>query len=340
MQVNKIEYKNVSEALEELHAEDKGKYFICVCPECEKNEAFMYKNNLNYVQCNRENQCGERFILTYHEKTMEVNETTKYKKEQDKPLEAKQKKELESIEKLLKHMQRYGKSKTLENGYRGLSEETLQPYVADMQVQNMVEGIFRKGKNLFPKSYEKNDFMTKRNLIFPIYGEDNELERILMRSSLDENIQPKEIQLVVNPSKDTKDFFVDIPEGAKTVVISEALFDSLSFREVDKNIGFIALTGSNRTKKVSQYLLENEDVIRNKSILLALDNDVAGERAKNKISSVLDLMNKEYQTFLYPNDVKDANAFLNLNKDAFMEQVSKFTEIKMKKTIEQVRDRG
>src|SRR5690625_7688468 len=64
----RLVYQNIENALDELNAEDKGRYYICNCPECNEHEAFIYKNNTNFIQCNRENHCGERMLLQFHEK--------------------------------------------------------------------------------------------------------------------------------------------------------------------------------------------------------------------------------------------------------------------------------
>src|SRR5699024_10844875 len=64
----RLVYQNIENALDELNAEDKGRYYICNCPECNEHEAFIYQNNTNFIQCKRENHRGERMLLQFHEK--------------------------------------------------------------------------------------------------------------------------------------------------------------------------------------------------------------------------------------------------------------------------------
>ncbi len=37
----KLTFKTIEDALNELNAQDKGRYFLCTCPECQRNEAFI-----------------------------------------------------------------------------------------------------------------------------------------------------------------------------------------------------------------------------------------------------------------------------------------------------------
>lgn len=44
--------------LQTLDAEDKGKYYLVVCPQCQHKEAFVWKDYPFRVQCNRKVKCG------------------------------------------------------------------------------------------------------------------------------------------------------------------------------------------------------------------------------------------------------------------------------------------
>src|SRR5699024_3809515 len=123
------------------------------------------------------------------------------------------------------------KSEVLDDGYRGLSKGNIRKHIVDLQNKEVTQYFFKKTSRLLGKDYSNNSWMCKRNLVFPLYGENNLLDRILLRSSIDPTLETKEIQLIMNPSKDTKDFFMEIPAEAKTVVLSESLLDALSFRE-------------------------------------------------------------------------------------------------------------
>lgn len=314
--MNKLLYRSIEEALHELNAQDKGRYYICTCPECEKDEAYLYKNNMKMIQCNRENQCGERFILKFVEKEdfnkVEIENEKIYPK-----LTSEQEKDLHELTWFLKYMQKYPMSPTLDMGYRGLSRDSIRPFVADLKDGETVRKMFKNARSLFMKNYDKNKWICKRNLVFPIYGEDGLVERVLLRSSSEPDMEPKEIQLSVNPSKETRDFFVDIPKHANAIVIAEAILDGASFREIDTTVGILALTGAAKTRQITEYIKKNKRIFQNKQIILAMDNDEAGENAKNVIIKSLDEIEVKYKVFDFPKNIKDANEYLVQDKESF-----------------------
>lgn len=315
MSHNKLIYQDINEMLAELNAKDRGRYFICTCPECQQQEAFIYKNNMNFIQCNRENTCGERFILTYEEKETEISYSTE--KEKSKGLTVKQAKQLDEFTSLINHVLHNIESDTLDNGYRGLSRSTTTPFIADFSKPEGVKLMFDYANGLLPKNYADNDWMCQRNIVLPLFEEDGRVGRILLRSSINPNLEPKEIQLIVNPSNDARDFFVDIPEESQTIVIGEAILDSLSFREVDEQVGIMALTGSRKYKSLCNYIKDNKEKLRQKRFLVAMDDDAAGYKAAKEISSCLEEEQVDYQIFIYPENCKDGNDFLVKETEKF-----------------------
>src|SRR5690625_6045881 len=65
--------------------------------------------------------------------------------------------------------------------------------------------FFKKTSSLLGKDYSKSSWMCERNIMIPLYGEDNTIDRLLLRSSINPSTEPKEIQLILNPSKETRD---------------------------------------------------------------------------------------------------------------------------------------
>lgn len=51
-----------AEALADLEPRDKGSYYLLVCPDCGKREAFIYKTGL-YIKCNRMDKCAYNISL-------------------------------------------------------------------------------------------------------------------------------------------------------------------------------------------------------------------------------------------------------------------------------------
>lgn len=314
----KLVYKSIENALDELNAEDKGRYYICNCPECNEHEAFIYKNNTNFIQCNRENHCGERMLLQFHEKKNVHPEREKMQKTFPS-LSYDQKEALTWSMRLFSFAKIGTKSEVLDDGYRGLSKGNIRKHIVDLQSKEVTQYFFKKTSSLLGKDYSNNSWMCKRNLVFPLYGENNILDRILLRSSIDPTLEPKEIQLIMNPSKDTKDFFMEIPEETKTVVLSESLLDALSFREVDPHCGFIALTGASKTRQVQAYIRKNKDAFTDKHILMAMDDDKAGWKATRRLVETLEKerVGENISLFSYGAGYKDANEFLQGNRTLF-----------------------
>src|SRR5699024_3257170 len=304
----KLVFQNIENALSDLNAEDKGRYFICNCPECRRHEAFMYKNNKHFIQCNRENHCGSRMMLEFHEK----GDTSAYESRIEKQypnLTTEQRQSLDWSNRVFSYARNYFKSEILDSGYRGLSKQVTRGFVADLQHEDIVQHVFQKAEPLLNKDYSGNSWMCKRNLIFPLYGEDNTLDRVLLRSSIDENLDPKEIQLIFNPSKDTRDFFMDILQNAENVVVSESILDALSFCEVDENVGIIALTGATKTRQVKDYMAEHREQFDDKQLLFAMDDDQAGWKATRDIVNTIEEndIGEKWAVFEYTSGTKDAN---------------------------------
>lgn len=323
MSKNRLTYQSINDMLTDLNAQDRGRYFICTCPECQEQEAFIYKNNLNFIQCNRENSCGERFLLQIAEK----NEEYTYQKqiEQEKGLTVVQAKQLDKFTELIQHFLHHIQSDALDNGYRGLSRKTTTPFIADFRDAG-VSFMFEYAGGLIPKNYSTNYWMCQRNLVSPIFGEDGRVDRILLRSSINPDIQPKELQLIINPSTNTRDFFVDIPKEAQQIVISEALLDGLSFREIDKNIGIMALTGSRKYRNLCAHIKEHAEQYQQHKFLVAMDDDVAGYKAAFEMVRCLEEIQADYQVFCYPEAEKDANAFLVGDTKRFERDVQLFQQ--------------
>lgn len=314
----KIVYQNIENALDELNAEDRGQYYICNCPECQEHEAFIYKNNTNFIQCNRENHCGERMLLQYHEK--QSTHPTLNRIEKDYPaLSNDQKEALTWSMRVFSFAKKGLQSEALDKGYRGLSKGNVRQHIIDLQNKAVVQYFFKKTSSLLAKDYSNNSWMCERNIMIPLYGEDNTINRILLRSSLKPSTEPKEIQLIMNPSKETRDFFVDIPQGAKSVVFCESMLDALSFREIDRDCGFVALTGAAKTRQIQSYIHENRNIFKDKHICLAMDNDQAGWDATRKLQNMLheQQLDANISRFRYGSKFIDPNEFLQGDRKKF-----------------------
>jgi len=311
-------YQNIENALDELNAEDKGRYYICNCPECNEQEAFIYKNNTTFIQCNRENHCGERMLLQFHEKKR-THPTLERIEKSFPSLSEDQREALNWSMKVFSFAKKGLQSEAMDNGYRGLSKENVRQHIIDLQNKEVMQYFFKKTSSLLGKDYSKNSWMCERNILIPLYGEDNTVDRLLLRSSINPSTEPKEIQLILNPSKETRDFFIDIPQDAESIVFCESLIDALSFREIDENCGFVALTGAAKTRQVDTYIRKNKNIFKDKQLWFAMDDDKAGWEATRKLTSTLETkqLGEDVLIFRYGAACKDPNEFLQANRKQF-----------------------
>ncbi|MGG3102082.1 toprim domain-containing protein [Bacillus velezensis] len=310
-----IQYRDINTLIEDLNASDKGRYLLCDCPSCGRCESFIYKDNPFVIKCNRINNCGYEAKIEYDDEKSINQEGFKQSGPEQKEFNTTQLNQLDWLNRFVSMYQRHYLNPALEDGYRGISAEIIKEYAIDLQHEKMVEWFFKRTNSLFErkenkKQYHEMSFMTSRNLIFPIKDDEGKVNVLAMRSTISENIGKKEIQLYINPSQDARDFIISIPKECSRVVIGEAPLDSLSFKEIDRKTGFIGLTGSQKLSKLSKYLVENQESLKDKYFLLAGDNDKAGQIMNNKLNQILDDLQISHSFFDYPKVIKDPNDFL------------------------------
>jgi len=275
----RLEFKTWSDFSSSHVVKETGSYYLCDCPECGKPEAFVYKNNDSFLKCSRENNCGESFWLDIQERSNEkgfVKKENINKFREEQTLTAMQIKQSEWLYLFLDHMQNNCEQPALENGYRGLSHETTKSFIVDMINETGMKFILSKFDSLVAKDYTNADYMTSRNIVIPLRDHKNKrVEALLLRSTLKE-MHPKEIYLSLTPNP--KPFIIDLPPRCETVYITESVIDGLSIREVDKEAGLIMMRGVNSVNSLINHLRKNQEIFNDKFIILALDNDLAGEK--------------------------------------------------------------
>lgn len=101
-------------------------------------------------------------------------------------------------------------------------------------------------------------------------------------------------------------------EGHRTVFITEGAFDALSIIQC----GSIAV-GLNSTSNIHALLRYLNEKLTESILLLALDNDEAGQKATGELQSGLDQLHIHYQIVSICGDAKDPNEALQKDKEAF-----------------------
>src|SRR5699024_6081192 len=254
-------------------------------------------------------------LLQFHEK-QNTHSTTEKIEKSFPSLSEDQKEALTWSMRVFSFAKKGLQSETMDIGYRGLSKENVRQHVIDLQNKEVVQYFFKKTSSLLGKDYSKSSWMCERNIMIPLYGEDNTIDRVLLRSSINPSKEPKEIQLILNPSKETRDFFVDIPKDAESIIFCESLLDALSFREIDESCGFVALTGAAKTRQVAAYIHKNKEIFKEKQLCLAMDDDQAGWDATRKHTRTLkkQQLGEDISIFRYGAACKDPNEFLQANR--------------------------
>ncbi|WP_025731380.1 toprim domain-containing protein [Heyndrickxia ginsengihumi] len=325
---NKLTYTTLNHALEDLNAQDMGRYFLCNCPSCKHHEAFMYKGT-NFLNCNRENACGEKFILNFKEKDQNKEEiySKKYSNEKKDSvhLTSEQRKAREWATKFINYVK--NKTKNELDGFRGLSEDNCSNFIANLHNEKMVKHFFEQTKCLFKKDYTKLSFITKRNIIMPIYGEDEQIDRILMRSTIEENLGQKEVQLVLNPNA-VNDYFFNVKPENEYVVVTEGPIDGYSYKEVVPNIGVISQSGSRKINSIQNFIRNHKDQFVDKTFILSFDQDRAGKIARFKWIEFLKEENLSFTEMTgFPENIKDANEWLQKDREGFRKSIENVIEL-------------
>ncbi len=310
--MKKLKYETIDSFLSSSQAQDKGEYYICNCPSCNEKEAFFYKGS-NFLNCNRENECGDTFILDF-QKDKKVTYKENYK--------TKKTKTYDSLFNFISNAidfdtHKNGEFSIRKKNYRGLSNPPIYDFNLDELTKESYENKLEENKlGLAFKDY---------NLIMPIFNGEK-LERVLFRSSKElDKSKPKEKQLKI--SNEARDFYLSKLES-KTIFITEGLIDGFSIEEVAPDVGIISLTGCKKTSNFKKYISNNLEKFKDKDFVIAFDNDNAGIKASEKLFEDLEKLDLSVST-LTPNS-KDLNDELINNKSNLLNEINKKKEKEVK----------
>jgi len=306
-----ISFNNLNEALLELNAVDKGRYYICDCPQCNHHEAYIKKGS-NFVNCNRKNNCG---IATRLQLKAEQNITYK---SAPKTVTQLQKEEI----KLLGEFFEYNQLLREETGQNDVVSFFLAERSIGADVLNSSNVALLSHSNLhhlaeiMPNTIDQKynaDWANYRNIIFGFKNPETDMyERLLLRTT-NKNEKNKELQIILQT--DNAVTFTEFGDlQAEKVYIVESVIDGLSLLEIaDEPIKVIALSGVNGVNRLADYMINNVDKFKGKDMHIVLDNDKAGIDASNRLTSLLHEKHSLLQNLTneYPTaDIKDLNQFL------------------------------
>lgn len=302
---NVITFKDESDFFTTV-VKEHGNYYVCQCPSCGENEAFIYKSNMYSIKCNRENECGETTKVRFE------NKIKNYKKPNNAELE----KRSEIQRKVTTD---FFKSKAFNypegfESYRGLEREILNK--AGMLYFDKPQTYRDTNVNLIINNSDKY------NLAFPFYNK-GLVERIVFRS-IDDNNFLKEIGMPTSLSERNIDF-MKLDLNKDVIIISESILDGLSIKQ-SYDAGVIAMRGVGKTNQISEWINKNIHKFRDKTFLISLDNDEAGKTRTARLTTLFDDKNIAYINLAATlNKEKDFNELLQkIGREKFSKQIDNY----------------
>lgn len=311
--------------LDRLEARDKGYYYICRCPECNRIEAYVYKDDIEKyqkdhskkipVRCNRKNHCGKTTWLM-------LDEDIKIPEKKSETPRKVSRKGIGMLQYLVEHRKEIYR---MPKNWRGISQETMMENRILLYPEGF-QSICTNHPDDFATSFQKGKLYKNRDIIVPIEDENGRLCRLLLRGTEakeNENYR-KEVSVLIERNSleiwNIKDLLdMDLPY----VFVTEGIPDGLSIKECDKEAGVISLPGVHKYKHVIRFIKKHPEIKR-KQIIIAFDNDLAGNEASRELRDSLDAMHMK-STEMNMGGYKDINEYLLADREALTEEIKKST---------------
>lgn len=332
MSKNIQEYTDPDAMLTELNARSHGKYFLCTCPQCQQQEAYMYKTNMNVIFCNRQNECGEttRVLYTEKESTEALKENYGKKSTSKKWLSKQEKEELRVLTANMRYFTDELGSFDIDKGknYRGISRGVYQSHLLitpDLEFGTRLLDTFPGIMRRYGRSEESRQRFENRDVVIPFYDEKGQVDRLLLRSTSPDVVYskeyPKELHCIVQYQKDeVKNYQHNINYSQDSpILITESLLNALSVKELDHDVEFIAATGVNHVRQMQAYIQSNSALFKERGAILAFDPDKAGVKAQEKLHALFEKQEIPFEDFPYPDTERDLNDLLQDDPQIFRE---------------------
>jgi DNA primase catalytic core len=317
-------YPNIDrmELLKELTPLDKGEYLSLICPECKKRKAYIYKTGI-YIKCNRKNKCFySESIWDYAQKSkglsnqetlfelarlanysLDINK--KYSDEQ--AIKARKKADI-----LEMALSLFKEELFSQNGKEVLQYLNNRKY-SNKEIKSMELGFFVPQLELEAclKNFNRNEIYESGlklkglgsiyQLAIPYRNSIGRLKGFIVRTI--KNIDPKYFY-TSGLKRDTL-FNLHQSIREKNLTIVEGFLDVLIAKE--RNIKGVVATGSNY---FSQVQFDNLLKYGDKNIILALDNDEAGQAGTEQTLKLKRLDNIKFFIAEYPENYKDMDELI------------------------------
>ena len=187
-------------------------------------------------------------------------------------------------------------------------------------------GYSPKGYNEALKSFPELNIKHQNAIAYkyfiPIWDNHNKVKYLIARhdNSIQEkqktwNMKGMDIQLL------NERYLIDPPKNG-FIFVCEGWADALSIEEAHQKA--IALNSTQNANKFIQLVKDNQDKLKDKIFILALDNDKAGAKAKDIIQDGLNNLNIVVEQFKFNKDYKDINEFLVSDRKGCINHINDF----------------
>jgi ribosomal protein S27E len=312
--------KNEQELLDTYVIKEYSNYYKCRCPSCGGNEAFVYKDNLNFINCSRKNKCGEVIKIKYlnHLPVHSIkNNKVKMLKNEDDIIKSILITEIISRIYLNKKY-----DSVITKNYRSINIDALKSIhmMNSKEFNEVLSPITYFKKEIFKDFLDNIIKLNYYDVVIPIVNEKTDMvERLIFRSSKQNNNYPKVIQKsIIN---DACKFLTYNLESNK-IYFTETPLDAASLIEVDSEAGFICSIQASVPKEMIEFINLFKLNLQEKQIILAYDNDDAGFKTQEKLKQIFKSLKIKYN-YLYFNEFKDANEVLQKNKNKLLDIINK-----------------
>lgn len=297
-------YPNIdlAEAVKDLSPQDKGRYYLINCPECKHREAFIYKGS-RVIKCNRKDKCSfsqslweyiqSKEKLSNLDTLKELARLAHYNLPSLRGYSDETARESQARASLMEtaldffNVQLWttagGKRVLAYLKDRGYSEEEIRdmelgyyPHPEDLQDYLLNKGYsvnIIKNNGLKTKGFGKTHI-----LAIPYRDPVGRIKGFIVRSLLSDDKLKGEgkYKYSFGVEKDTL-FNLHEARGEKTLIIVEGYLDALIATR--KGVRGVVATGGS---SITEAQLDNAIRYGTKQIILALDNDKAGEAGTDR----------------------------------------------------------
>lgn len=232
--------------------EDKGQYYIIICPSCGKKEAFVYKKT-SKIECNRKNKCGFFGDINEIIKTKNIKKSAKYFEDDLKEEIIPKENELIIPDGL--HYFKENKNSIIEN--------TAKDYLYNRGINNIKELGY---------IFEPNSFFNK-TIFIPFYENKKLIYYICRDWTNNRFLNGKQLRYINPKGINASNYVYNIDKIKDEVFIFEGIFDALT---LEKQIGTATLKSVASIKQIIKILDKNP-----KRIVFVPDNDEAGKNSIN-----------------------------------------------------------